>query len=112
MKLLRQHGPNLLRVRYRFDEETREHMETVGLVVQRRCREPEAGCDGSRKSGGKSAADAGRSVALRIGWREKGLQWRVKPAGGRWDRVRRVWILRREAAERLELLHRVAGRGC
>ena len=83
MKLLRQHGSSLLRVRYRYDEEAREHLNTVELVVQRRRRESEVECSGSRKPGSRSAADAGRSVALRVGWREKGLRWRVKSAGGR-----------------------------
>ncbi len=109
-ELLRQHGPSLVCVRYRYDEETREHVKTVELVVQRRRREREADCPGARKAGGRRAA-VDRSVALRVDWRERDLQWRVKSAGGRWDPGRRVWILRRDAAERLDLLHRVVGGG-
>ncbi len=103
--LLRQHGPSLLCVRYRYDE------ETVELEVQRRRREREADCAGARKSGGRPAGAVDRSVALPVDWRERDLQWRVKSAGGRWDPGRRVWIRRRDAAERLDLLHRVVGGG-
>ncbi len=50
-------------------------------------------------------------VALRVGWRERNVQQRVKSAGGRWDPDRGVWILGRDAAKRLELLDRVVGGG-
>ncbi len=80
-------------------------------MVQRRRRDPEADSPGPRKLGGQADAAAARRVALRIGWRERDLQWRVKSAGGWWDPVRRVWILKRDVAERLDLLHRVVGGG-
>ncbi len=109
--LLARHGASLLCVRYRYDEDTREHLKTVELVVQRRPREPKADSSGPRKLGAQAAVATTRRVALRIGWRETDLQWRVKSAGGRWDPVRRVWILKRDVAERLDLLHRVVGGG-
>jgi hypothetical protein len=108
-ELLALHGGTLLCVRYRYDENTREHLKTVELVIQRRPREREAEGRGSRRSGGQAAVAATRNVALRIGWRERDLQGRVKSAGGWWDPVRRVWILRRDVAERLDLLGRVVG---
>ena len=43
------YGPSLLLVRYRYDDETRERLKTVELVVERRSREREAKCPGSRK---------------------------------------------------------------
>ncbi len=122
-ELLTRFGPSLLYVRYRYDEDRREHVKTVELVVQRRSREGKAECLGSRapktrtspETGSVSSSGAGgvrtRGVALRIGWRERDLQQRVKSAGGRWDPDRRVWLLRRDAAERLELLSRVCGGG-
>ena len=94
-------------VRYRYDEDTREHLKTVELVVRRRLRQPE----GEGKLGGQATGVPRRRVALRIGWRERELQARVRPAGGWWDPVRRVWILRHDVAERLDLLHRVVGGG-
>ena len=33
-------------------------------------------------------------VALRIGYEEKSLQERVKNLGGKWDRQRKVWLIR------------------
>ena len=115
-QLLARYGPSLLCVRYRYDEDTRERLKTVELVVQgysrtvlRPRREPE--CPGSRKSGGQAGGLAARRVALRIGWRERDLRSRIKSAGGWRDPVKRVWVLRRDVAERLDLLHRVVGGG-
>ncbi len=85
-------GPSLLLVRYRYDEDRREHLKTVELVIQRRPRDAESQSPSARAEG-----DGTRRVALRIGWRERDLQRRVTSAGGRWDPVRRVWILRRDA---------------
>ena len=86
-------------------------LKTVELVVGRRSPKRAAKCPGSRKLDGHAGGAARRRVALSIGWRERDLQRRVKSAGGRWDPVRRVRMLRRDVAERLELLHRVVGGG-
>ena len=151
--LLARHGASLLCVRYRYDEDTREHLKTVELIVQRRspaapwaarppsdppatergrnlgaCVEispscaawwvasaasgpPEPGAEshGSQKPGVRIADAATRKVSLRIGVKERDLQRRVKSAGGRWDPDRRVWFVRRDVAERLDLLGRVVG---
>ena len=109
--LLARYGASLLWVRYRYDDDTRERLKTVELVVGRRSPKREAKCPGSRKVDGHAGGAARRRVALSIGWRERDLQRRVKSAGGRWDPVRRVRMLRRDVAERLELLHRVVGGG-
>jgi hypothetical protein len=110
-ELLSRFGANLLRVRYRYDEDTCESLKTVELVVQRRSLKPTADCRGSRERGGRSGSAGRRRVALRVSWREKEPRSGVKSAGGRWDPVRRVWILRRDAAERLDLLDRIVGGG-
>ncbi len=85
-ELQKRFGPSLLLVRYRCDEDRREHVKTVELVVQRRSREGERECIGSRAPRARSAgagSHGGRSpgarpgtrrVALRIGWRERDLQ--------------------------------------
>ncbi len=119
-EMLTRFGPSLLYVRYRYDEARREHVKTVEFGVQRRSREGETECPGSQASGardpgtrvpGAQSARSGdctpRRVPLWIGRRERDLQQRVKSAGGRWDRVRRVWLLRRDEAERLGVLPRV-----
>lgn len=108
--LVARHGANLVCVRYRYDEDTREHLKTVELVVSRRSRERELQRAASGGNDSRAAA-ASRRVALRIGLRERELQRQVKSAGGRWDPVSRVWILKRDVAERLDLLHRVVGGG-
>ncbi len=118
-EMLTRFGPSLLYVRNRYDEARREHVKTVEIVVQPRSREGEAEWPGSRTSGARapvvrSARSGGvttRRVALRIGRKERDLPKRVKSAGGRWDPVRRVWMLRRDVAERLDLLPRVVGGG-
>ena len=110
-ELLSRYGATLLCVRYRYDEATCESLKTVELVVKRRSLKHEAERLEAVKRGGRSAGAGRRRVALRIGPREKELQSRVRSAGGRWDRVRRVWFLRRDAAERLGLERRIVGRG-
>ncbi len=109
-ELVTQFGPSLL-VRYRYDEEHRENLKTVELVVQRRSGDREAECPRSQSADGRCDGAPIRRVALHVGWRERDVQQRVKSAGGRWDRDRRVWILGRAAAERLKLLDRVVGGG-
>ncbi len=109
-EMLTRFGPSLLSVRY--------------LVGQRRPREGEAECPGTRASGARapgtrvpgarsarSGAGTPRRVALRIGRWARDLQQRVKSAGGRWEPVRRVWFLRCDEVERLDLLPRVVGGG-
>ncbi len=96
-------GASLLCVRYRYDEDRRENLKTVDLVVQRRPREGEPECRGSRSPETQAGART-RQVALPIGWRERDQQRRVKSAGGRWHLARRVWMLRRDVAERMDLL--------
>ncbi len=94
------------------DEERREHLKTVQLVVRRRSRDREAESPRSQPVGGQiRAGSSTHRVALRVGWRERDVQQRVRSAGGHWDRGRGLWIIERDAAERLELLDRVAGGG-
>ncbi|MCP3960643.1 MAG: hypothetical protein GY719_22600 [bacterium] len=106
-ELLARYGASLPCVRNRYDQGTREHLKTV----HRRSREREAVGLESRQNVGHTRRAAARRVALRVGWRENDLRHRVKSAGGRWDPVRRVRILRRDVAERLDLLDRVVGGG-
>ncbi len=110
-ELLSRYGASLLCVRYRYDEDACESLKTVELVIKRRSLKHEPVRQGSTKRGGRSGDAGRRRVALRIGWREKELQSRVKSAGGRWDRVRRVWMVERAAAEGLGLMGRIVGGG-
>ncbi len=62
-------GPSLLLVRYPYDEDRREHLKTVELIVQRRSRGREAAAVGRR-----------RPVAAPAALRAAG--WRCVSAGG------------------------------
>ncbi len=88
--LMARHGASLLCVRYRYDEDTRDHLKTVELIVQRRSRaasraaSPASGSldrgaesNGSWKPGGWAAVAATGKVALQIGLRERDLQAEV-----------------------------------
>ncbi len=70
-ELLALHGASLLCVRYRYDEDTHEHLKTVELVIQGCPREGEAESPGSWQSGGQATVAASRRVAMRIGWQER-----------------------------------------
>ena len=100
---LARHGAGLLSVRYRCDEDTREHLKTVELVIRRRSRHADQPVRELGTCAGPSSS--------RIGLRERALQRRVQSARGWWDPGRKVWYLERDAAERLDLLHRVVGGG-
>jgi len=130
-ELVTRYGTSLLCVRYRLDDVTRERLKTVELIIQRRSAEPtlappqvrtaapSAGRTGAsrapvavgRAAGGAALPrlrSAAQRVALRIHWGETDLRQRIKSNGGWWDPHRRLWLLRRDHAERLGLLHRVA----
>ena len=134
-ELLTRYGTSLLCVRYRHDEATGERVKTVELIVRRnlhdgaparppvrqvpsRIRHPVASGDpaaAGTPAAPRVARSAGRTTARRVGlrihFRETDLRRWVKSAGGRWDPERRLWLLRRDQAERHGLLHRVvAGR--
>ncbi|MCP5114225.1 MAG: hypothetical protein GY953_25630 [bacterium] len=111
LELQARYGPSLLCFRNRYDDATRERPKTVELLVQRRPAKHESERTGPRPTRRQAAGSAAREVALRIGWRARELQSPVRRAGGRWGRRRRVWILHRKMAERLDLLHRVVGGG-
>ncbi len=94
--LLARYGKQLVCVRYRYDEQTKQRLKTVELIVER------AEWDGeSRNTDGEAV------VAVRVGWQEREVQRKVKAAGGKWDSRTRVWRLRRESVEKLGLESRV-----
>lgn len=130
-ELLTRYGTSLLCVRYRYDETTGERVKTVELIVRRYSRDStlarppvrqlaswvrHPGASGDPAAAGTPAAPRvarsacrtmARTVGLRIDFRETDLRRRVKSAGGRWDPERRLWLLRRDPAERYGVLHRV-----
>ncbi len=94
--LLAKYGKSLVCVRYRYDEQTKQRVKTVELIVDRVEWRPEAGF-----------SDGDAVVELRVGRQEYGVQQQVKAAGGKWDPEARVWRLSRERVERLGLESRI-----
>ncbi len=90
--LLARYGKSLVCVRYRYDERTKQRVKTVELIVSRSDWKPVG-----TRSGSESV------VAVRVGWQEAELRRKVKTAGGKWDPVKRVWVLRRGRVEKLGL---------
>ncbi len=94
--LVARYGKRLICVRHRYDEQTKQRVKTVELIVGRSDWQPEA-----------RRRREGTVVAVRVDWHETGLRRKVKAAGGRWDPKKRVWVLGREHVERLGLEGRV-----
>ena len=94
-KLAAQYGNRLVCVRYRYDEKRKKRLKTVELIVEEADWEPQKD---------RMAGDS--MVGVRIGLKEKGLQDKVKRAGGRWDQKRQVWDLRYDKVQELGLEER------
>ncbi len=90
--LLARYGKRLVCVRYRYDEQTKQRVKTVELIVER--------TEWDRESSG---TDGEAVVAVRVGWRETALRQKVKAACGTWDPAGRVWRLCRKRVESLGL---------
>lgn len=101
-ELVARYGTSLLCVRYASTRKA-----TPGGATGSRA--PFAvGCSATRKVALARRRSTDRKVALRIHWGETEVRHQIKSAGGWWDPNRRLWLLRRDQAERLGLLHRVA----
>ena len=110
-ELMTRYGGSLLFLGYRDDENHRERPKTAELIIRRHARKREARHPGSWKPIGQAGRVARLRVALRIGWRERGLRRRVSSGGGWRDRVWRIWTSRRDVTQHLNLLHWVVGGG-
>jgi hypothetical protein len=90
-RLLRVYGAQLLCVRYRYDERGRRRITTVELKVDEQPCRPKALA----------------LVHVEIRYAEARLQELVKKTGATWDRARGLWRMRRSAAIKLGLGHRI-----
>lgn len=94
-KLLKIHGPDLVCVRYRYDERAGQRLKTAEIVVGRaRWRPPR-----------RIPNDALVSVKVEL-W-EKALQERLRTAGARWDPALRLWRMRYDKAVELRVRRRL-----
>ncbi len=87
-------------MRYRYDETTHQRVKTVELIESR-----------ADWKAADSAKGGEIMSAVRVGWQELDLRRKVKGAGGRWDPVRRVWVLSRQRVEELGLESRIVDEG-
>lgn len=81
-KLIAQFGDRILCVRYRYDEAREVRLKTVEIVVEEKPWKP----DRSKISGRKV-------VSLGVDINETGIRQRIKQAGGKWNRIKKVWEL-------------------
>lgn len=95
-RLADEYGDRLVCVRYRCDEGQEKRFKTVELIIEEIRWRPKAR---------PLAADA--LVDVRIEWGEKELAGRVKRAGGRWNREKKVWEMRYDRAVELGLEKRL-----
>jgi hypothetical protein len=95
-KLQREYGSNLLCVRYRYDEDSRQRIKTVEIVVDRVKWQRSNAC-----------GDDSALVRFRIDGREDLLRRAVLLAGGRWEEDSDTWTLPRHSASALGLLSRL-----
>src|SRR5438105_15053317 len=97
-KLMREYGTNLICVRYRYDEESRQRIKTVEVVVERVAWR-------RRKTGDETAP-----VRFRVEPNEDLLRRAALQAGGRGDEGSNTWRLPRRAATALGLAARIRKR--
>lgn len=100
-KLVAQYGERLICVRYRYDEERKKRLKTVELIVEEIDWEPP-----------KDRIAGDTIVSIHIGFNEMELQGKVKKAGGKWNRKRKVWDIRYDEALKLKLRKRIVQSNC
>src|SRR5213594_3237449 len=82
-QLLTQDGDRLVCVRYRYEAQRKKRFKTVEIIVAERDWDPPA-----------PRCTADTIVGVRVGVAEADMRERVKQAGGKWNRRRKVWELR------------------
>ena len=95
-KLLAEYGEKLLCVRYRYDKERKKRVKTVELIVEETDWQP-----------ADHAPKQDTLVGIRVAFEEVELQGKVKMAGGRWNKKKRVWEIRYDRAVGLGLEDRI-----
>ena len=88
-QLLTQYGDRLVCVRYRYDAQRKKRFKTVEIIVAERDWDPPA-----------PRFTAETIVGVRVGFAEADMRERVKQAGGKWNRRRKVWDMRYDQVAR------------
>ncbi len=92
-KVSAEYGHRLVCVRYRYDKAAAKRYKTVELIVEEIPWKPRPHPDDP--------------VFLRIGWDEKIAQERIRHAGGKWDRTKKLWKIAYGKAKELGLRSRI-----
>ena len=95
-QLLAQYGDRLVCVRYRYDAQRKKRFKTVEIIVAERDWDPPA-----------PRFPAETIVGVRVGFAEADMRERVKQAGGKWNRSRKVWDMRYDQVVALKLEARI-----
>lgn len=95
-KLLQQYGKQLVYVRYRYDDKRKKRLKTIELIIDEKEWEPE-----------KNQLGENEIVCIQINLMEKELQYKVKTAGGVWNRNKKVWELPYKQVLELNLEERI-----
>ena len=103
-KLVNLYGESLLCVRY--DEERKKRFKTVELIIDEVDWPPKKRPDHDEPE--KKPGSDDRILGIRIGLEDQYLQYKVRKAGGVWDRKRRLWVIRAREVRKLDLWDRVA----
>jgi len=81
-KYVEQFGENLVRVRYRYDEEQRFRIVTVELIVEKKPWTDD-----------HNSIQEDSLVHIRIDYTEVELRKLIKSEGGKWNKEEKVWEL-------------------
>ena len=81
-QLREQYGEQLVCVRYRYDETTKERWKTVELIIEKSAWEPPP-----------PTWPADTLVTRRVAAQERAVRRQVKAAGGKWNPKEVVWEL-------------------
>lgn len=103
-RLQRKYGDRLVSVRYRHDPARKRRITTVELIVD------EAPFLPRRPHERQLFPHPNRHVYVRIAFEETDLRQKVKDAGGRWDKDRKLWRLPFTKAVALGLRERIRER--
>lgn len=98
LKLVRQYGDRLVRIRYRDDPKSGKRYTTVELIVSERAW---------YRYGPRETWDETKPVRLRVAFEEHEIRRSLKQAGGTWDPKLRLWRTTLGEAHRLGLMERI-----
>ena len=96
IKYLKKYGDDLVCVRYRADPENKRKLKTVEVVIEQ-----------SFIPGNYEALPLDKLISIRIEIKEGELRKKVRAAGGRWNRSKKVWELAYIEVLKLKLLDRI-----